>query len=278
MGGPVKPNVGLGMLLLGPSGTGKSHMVLSALEAAGSGVVLCCPGADEMLSYRKLFDQASEPVWNDDGSVTIQDTPYLFVPIDDEGFYPSLKGKDKGKPSGMQKAVTILRAVSDIQRSEKRYGVLAVDTFTGVNDLAVNVMLDRCSLTEPPGGRSPEGAQFYGGIAILLNQFARACRPMKAMGAHWICTGHVVMRDVSETYSGEQKSARTQQVALFTGAFRERVGAMFDIVAYMHVDKEKEYMMQVEADARQKAKGRVLHADTPHSIANTWQELAKWLD
>lgn len=269
----MKISAGVGALLLGPSGTGKSHMLLSALEHYGSGAIVLAPGMDEVQSYAPLFSSMEEVKWNEDGSVVIPDSPYVAVPVDDESFFPDLANvKDRGKPEGLSKAIVALRALAEIQRTERRYKVLGVDTFTGINDLSINSALKKCGLTEPPAARSQDGAAFYGNLAMGLNQFARACRPLKAHGAHWICTGHVKIAEVSDTYSGEAKSGRTQATALFTGQFRERVGAMFDIVGYTHVDREGEFLVQVKADVKHKAKlrGQKFVNVDEENIPNSW--------
>ncbi|KKN39756.1 hypothetical protein LCGC14_0740350 [marine sediment metagenome] len=275
---------GKSISLLGPSGAGKSHLIREALEAAGSGVVLMAPGSDEMESYRTLYDRADIPVFNEDGSVTLDvNADYIFCPVDDEDYMPSVPEHD-GIAEGHRQGLRFLASIATILREDRqkkrkglRWKVLGVDTFSGLGSLSFNAMLLNMGMSVPPPAISPEGAKFYGGYAQKMREIATQCRKLKGMGLDWLSAAHVQIKEASKTY-GESGSgtAKDQHMPIFTGVFREQFPALFDV--NFHAGRnENGYYLLWDTDLSRKARSRYGSLSGPElvnkgddKIQNSW--------
>ena len=270
--------------IMGPSGAGKSHLTREALEHHGSGVVLMAPGADEMESYRSLYDQANIPVFNDDGTVTLdKNARYIFCPVDDEDYMPSIP-EHNGVAEGHRQGLRFLAAIATILREDRKNGrkdlrwkMLGTDTFSGLGSLTFNVMLNNMGIQTPPPAISPEGARFYGGYAIKMREIATQCRKLKGMGLDWISTAHVQIKEASKTY-GEQATgvAKDQHMPIFTGVFREQFPALFDVNFHAGRNDDGYYLLW-DTDLSRKARSRYGSLSGPElknigadKIKNNW--------
>ena len=257
-------------LAAGPSGSGKSTLLRSALLHEGSGVVLLAPGADEINSYDDLDYQVAR--WVDGKAEIPTDTSYLMMPVDDEDFLPSI---GETKADGLVKALTYLRGVYKILKADvdvgdpPRWRVLGNDTLSAVGDLAYNAMLSGMGVTEPPKARGDGGATFYSGLQSKVLEVCRVCRAIRGLGVHWIATTHVKMADASETYTAEDVSVKAQRMPLFTGAVREKIPAIFDLVFYTGVERGKHYMIH-KPDPKRAAKSRMGLLADGRQLPNDW--------
>jgi hypothetical protein len=276
---------------MGPSGAGKSTFLRTALEELGSGVVALALGTDELESYRSMYEDADFLVTEKDAERLIQqdsegkhrlvsEKPYLFAAFDDGDFYPSL---GSWQANGHKSLVSFLRLVHSriVTEGKSPWAVLGLDTFSGAGELAHNAMCSTMRITEPPKARGEGGAQYYIGYRGKLQEVARACRSIKGHGLHWIATSHVQIREASDTYGPQDVAGKEQQMALFTGAFREAVPGFFDIVAYAGIDAKKKHYLQPTPDRFRSSKSRyVLRAealDEKGRFGNSWQELEQAL-
>lgn len=283
---------GRSALVLGPSGSGKSHLLASALEAEGSGVILMAMGLDEVESYRRFYPEAEIVATQADVERVVQkddagnafiasEKPYLLAAFDDDDFYPSL-GQWKAK--GLENAVQWLRLVyaalaKQPSDQEPRWKVLGVDTYTGFGELAGNAMSGKLKFISPPKARGEGGAEYYVGYRNKLIEFSRACRAIRGFGCHWLATAHVQMREASDTYTGQDVSAKEQQMAMFTGAFREQVPSFFDLVLYTGVSSNGKHYAQWQADKFRHSKSRYVMdpaaLDAKGRLENDWPTISK---
>ncbi len=248
---------------MGPSGAGKSDLIREALEFHGSGVVLMAPGADEMESYRSLYDRADQPTFNDDGTVTLDKSQdYIFCPVDDEDYMPSLpehSGVAEGHKQGLRflaTIATILREDRANGKKELRWKMLGTDTFSGLGSLSFNALLFSMGLKTPPKARGEQGAEFYGGYAIKMREVATQCRKLKGMGLDWISAAHVQIREASKTFSESSTgTAKDQHMPIFTGVFREQFPALFDVNFHAGRNDQGFYLLW-DTDLSRKARSR----------------------
>lgn len=282
---------GRSLLLLGPSGSGKSHTLRTALKAEGSGVVVMALGLDEIESYRDLYPDADIMATPEDVERLIQedddgvaflatDKPYLFAAFDDEEFFPSLK---EWTVSGQKSIITFLRLVRKRVQSEiaagndNPYAVLGVDSYSGVGELASNAMLSYLKSPEPPKARGDGGATYYIGYANKLSEVARACRSIRGYGSHWIATCHVQVKEASDTFSAQDVTASEQEMPMFTGQFRERIPAFFDLVVHLGIGKKGDHYIQPTADRFRASKSRYRldpgKLDKDGRIENDWTKI-----
>lgn len=267
---------GKSAIILGPSGTGKSHLALTALLHHGSGVVITAPGADEMESYAPVYSQASRPVWHEDGSFTMDaDKPFILAPFDDEDFAPSL-GSRELKATGQARIVMFLRQIRRLIEEDvnagraPRWAVLVEDTVSGIGELAYNAMLGSMGLVEPPKARGDGGSTFYGGYATRMGDVMRASRALKALGLHWIATSHVQIKDASDTYKQGELASKEQYLPLITGQFREKLTPIFDLALHSAVDRKGQHYCLWRPDMKRQAKSRYGKLAESGSIPNDW--------
>lgn len=275
--------------VLGPSGTGKSHLVASALRHYGSGIVICVPGSDEMESYSEFYSDAEQPTWNEKGEVSIPtDAPFILAPFDDADFAPSLGTKGLSADA-QERMVFFLRAIRQVvqkdvnEGSPPRWRVIAQDTFSAISTLSSNATLDEMKIISPPAAMSPDGAKYYGKIATRMNDVARASRVLKGLGLDWLTTSHVKTEDVDDEARPSTKpaiSAKKQYMPLMTGAFREAFLPMFDITLHSEVTGARKWEVRCEMDMNRQSRAR--GATKPMSptgyLPNDWPTILEAYD
>ena len=272
--------------VIGPSGTGKSHLAASAVRHHGSGIIMTIPGADEMPSYQEFFRDAAQPVWGDNDEVTIPgDARVIIAPFDDPDFAPSLGVEGLKGAIAQKRMVFFLRAVRQIVQKDidegkpPRWGVLVQDTFSAVSVLAVNATLRELNLLAPPPALSPEGSKYYGKLSTRMNDVVRASRVLKGLGMDWVTTSHVSMKDVSDAAKpgGATVASKEQMVPLMSGAFRDQFMGFFDITLHAEVTAKRTYKVRCDSDARRQSRAR--GAGVPLSkdgyLANDWPTIMK---
>lgn len=252
---------GKSAVFLGPSGTGKSTLLLSAAEYHGSGIIVTVPGSDEMESYSRLYDRAEQPTWDGDNVTIPTDSPFVIAPFDDSDFSPSL-GRQGLTAYAQKRLVFFLRACRQVLQQDldagkpPRWACLLTDAWSGISDLASNAKLAEMGATEIPKAMSPDGATYYSGLATRMADVARASRVLKGMGLDWICSSHVKYAEVDEANKQGKGSASEQIMPLISGSFRNRFTPMFDIVGHTEVTSGGEYVVRLKADVRRGSKSR----------------------
>lgn len=224
----VKP--GRSMLLLGSPGSGKSTFGLQVLESEGSGLVALAPGLDEFASYQKLYGREG----------------YKIYGFDDPEFFPSMGSM---KAEGYDKLLAWLRGVyktlNETKGEPPKYKVLVTDTFNSMATLAMNKTLSHMGVDAPPPAMSPTGAAFWGYQRNLMDQLMRACRTIRGMGLHWVCTSHVAEKEAKETSIAnadrvEDAKAKIGIVPAISGGFRDVMAGGFDMVFHCGVTRNQE--------------------------------------
>jgi hypothetical protein len=282
--------IGRSVLALGPSGSGKSHLLRTALRHYGSGVMLLALGSDEIESYREFYEEADFLTKPSDLDALVQhddkkkpflatEKPYLLAAFDDTDFLPSIGEWTTQGHASMVKMLRLLRqqAQKDADEGrELRYQMVGLDTYSGVGELAHNAMCSVMRITEPPKARGDGGAQYYIGYRGKLVEVARACRSLRGYGMSWFATSHVQVREASDTFSGADVAAKEQQMALFTGSFREQLPGFFDLVMYTGISAQGKHYAQFQPDKFRSSKSRydVVDAsalDAKGRIENDWK-------
>jgi len=274
---------GRAILVLGPSGTGKSTFALSALEALGGGVTLLAPGFDEISSYRPLWEDNDEcQILQVAPEITLEPAKWHFVAVDDNDFVPSL---GEWKADGLKQTINFLRYILAETRASVEandplpWPVLVTDTVTALLDeFCVNTLLARNKADVPPPAMSPDGAAFYGGLKTLMRQVFRQCRAIRGYGVHWIATGHVQEKTASSTSLPGAATKQTEHMPLVTGAFRESLPAAFDVVAHTGVERgeDGEHYLLLKPDSKRAAKVRGVRIRDA-KISNDWSALLQQL-
>jgi len=285
---------GKSAIALGPSGSGKSHLIASALEMEGSGVLCLAQGNDELESYRRFYKDADFLITSEDAARLVKvdekgknprlvsEKPFLIATFDDPDFFPSL---DLWKATGLTSALSFLRLIVAATKERAAQGlapqwnVLGLDTFSGIGDLANNSMCSELKVSVPPKARGDGGAQYYIGYKNKLNEVARACRAIRGYGTHWLASSHVQLKEAPETFSGQDVVAKEQQMAMFTGAFREMVPGFFDLVLYTGIDSQGKHYAQYQPDKFRSSKSRYKMEenalDAKGRIENDWPTINK---
>lgn len=258
---------GRSVIVLGPSGSGKSTLMVAAAKSFGGGVIITAPGTDEMESYHELYDDATSPVWSDDGKEVTwdMDAPYVIAPFDDADFAPSL-GKPGLVADAHRRLIGFLRVVRRVQMdSPGRYPCIIQDTWNGMSDLCVNDMLASMRRIDPPAAMSPDGSTYFGGLQSRNADIARNTRALKGLGMHWLATSHIRKIEASEGARGAAgTTAKEQLMPLIVGGFRDKLTPMFDLVLHSYINKKDEYRVLWKADMMRGAKSRYGKlADTP---------------
>jgi hypothetical protein len=255
---------------MGPSGGGKSTILRTALRHEGSGVILMAPGDDEYNSYAEFAD-------NDN---------YALLPFDDPEFLPAAGLKKVGGLVAAMKAATKLRQV--LEENPGKYAVLGVDRIDGFAQLAVNVMLKKCDLSEAPKAMSPEGARYYTGLQNLLHQFFRPLRACRGLGAHLLVTSHVMEKEVDKMQLAEAGS--TAYMPLIPGSFRNQMPGIFDLTMFAAVNKagklvdgrndvqNPRHYVKWMPSASQPTKSRIGPLSDRDKLPNEWDHLRPLLD
>jgi hypothetical protein len=271
--------------VFGPSNSGKSSFLRGVLEAEGSGVVALAPGTDELNSYTSLFSNAAlkAELEKDEGGVVhlVNSEKLLFIPFDDSEFLPSL---GEFKAEGYKRLINFLRLVLRRTKQEVLAGgeppwkVLGLDTFTGVGGLAENIQLAKLKAKDPPKALSPDGAMYYGGYKIRMREVCTLCQAIRGYGVHWVATGHVIEKEVSDTSTAAAKISMEQQMPMFVGQFREEAAQKFDLMLHSGIDSSGKHYLLWKPDMSRATKSRFGDLAEGKKIGTDWVRLKERIE
>ena len=269
---------GKSMLVAGPSGTGKSTFMRRALRSLGGGVIALAPGADEMASYEEFalgtqmarWSASDDPAKQNDRvhdalalPPRTDDKPYLMATFADDDYLPSLQGS-KAVAYAHRRYLRFLRAVAIVseeamlQGAPLPYPVLVTDTLSAIGKMAFNAIMHDMRRSDAPPAMSPEGAAFYTGYRNKMEEVMTVQRRLRGLGMYVLASAHVTEKEVKqkELIGGVETPSVKQILPMFTGQFREDVGAAFDLVLHSHVVKGACYLRWTPSMNRQ-SKSRV---------------------
>jgi hypothetical protein len=254
---------GYAILVEGPSGSGKSHFLRSALLHYKSGAVALAPGDDEWASYIEF---------EDDERFTIQG-------FGDPLFLPSIKS---WTANGHKELITWLKDTLKLniehfsEHGEPLHKVIGFDTFTGMGELALNQQMASLKIAGAPPSQSPDGAAFYGGYARAMREVATVGRAYRGLGIHWIATAHVVKR---EGQGGQMSSQSKEQIMpAFVGQFREQVPGIFDLVFHSGVTGKGKHYLLWKPEPKRVTKSRFGPLAEEKQIDNEWDTLVPLIE
>jgi len=249
---------GYAILVEGPSGSGKSHFLRTALLSHKSGAVALAPGDDEWASYMEFEG----------------DTRFAFQSFGDPLFLPSIKSWEA---TGHKELITWLKDTLKLnivhfkEHGEPLHRVIGFDTFTGMGELALNQQMAKLKIDGAPPSQSPDGAAFYGGYARAMREIATVGRAYRGLGIHWIATAHVIKR---EGQGGQMASASKEQIMpAFVGQFREQVPGIFDLVFHSGVTNKGDHYLLWKPEPKRVTKSRFGPLTEEKHISNEWDAL-----
>jgi len=256
------PKIGHSLVFLGPSGVGKSTLLRSALRLEGSGAVLMAPGADEQASYTEFLKEPG----------------FYFGTFDDPEFLPIAGLR---KVEGLKLAILTLNAIYQAQKKtleetgKLKYGVLGLDTISGLSNLAVNVMLHSMRLETAPAAQGKDGAEYYTGIKNAMEQVMRPVRAIRGLGTHVIILSHVSpVEKAPETATGEQTISGSHW-PLIPGAFKYALPQFADVTMHGGIDPTVttdglRHYMQWMPDPKRPTKSRLGKLGSEAKLPNDW--------
>lgn len=264
-------NVVHSILLLGPSGTGKSSLAASAAAALGGAAIALAPGDNERNSYVHLLDHGDN-------------SRYMAQGFNDADFLPSI---GELQATGHKQLIMWLRGLykliqEDVKAGKPpRFPLLILDTFSAMATLGYNATLSKFGKSEAPKARGDEGAPFYGTLKSKLEEIMRLAEAIRGLGVHLIVISHVAEREnVSEAANAITSSRMI--VPAIPGGFRDTFASLFDGVFYTGViavtGKPPAYYLQWRGDPKRPTKSRLGSLGTGDKVANDWLSLTTALE
>jgi hypothetical protein len=260
---PVSNGLVQSILLLGPSGIGKSTFARGAMVAEGGGLVVASP-LDELDSYYGLTGPT-----------------YAMNHFDDSTYMPSMDKGERGVPTGLGDIIKwlmkrFLEVKADVETGKPpRYPVLVLDTVSAMGIMATNAAMAKYGHDELPPAMSPDGAAFYTYLRQRQEEVLRLARAFRGYGVHLIALCHVTESDVKDTAVAKVVEANTKMnMPAVPGAFKAVLPSFFSTVLYAGVtngDKGARYhYAQWKADNKRPTKNRYGALDTSDRIDLTW--------
>jgi len=261
------------ILLLGPTGAGKSYFARSALDALGSGLI-CASPLDELDSYYPL-----------------EAPRFVLSAFDDSAYFPSEEVANRGSPTGLTNAVRWLRQrlieVNDDQKAGRpvRYKVLVLDTVSAFGTLAQNAAMVKYKHEEPPAAMSPDGAAYYTYLRQRQQEFLRTARTFRGFGVHLIALSHVTETDVKDTQVAKTTDGTSRMtMANAPGSFKTELPSYFSTVLVAGVGQrllpaadaksqpkqERYHYVQWAADPKRPTKNRFGSLGPKDKLSNDW--------
>jgi len=249
------PKAGHALLVIGPSGTGKSSLARDALLDEGSGVIALAPGVDEVASYSEFADEEG------------YDTRSFMDPTKMARWLEERYGenfeyyKKNGKPLNK---------------------ILVTDTLSGVDQIIRGAVCKKMNIDEPPKARSSLGADFYLGIQYRWERILAPCRALRGLGTHWIALSHSKTRKSDEeTMQGSGREEVELVQPLITGATRNSLPGAFDLVLHSSIELvkgEAVYALRWQSDPTKVTKSRFGELADGVMIKNYWRSTIDLVD
>lgn len=242
------------LLVMGASGSGKSHMLNSALRYYGSGIVLLAPGVAEINSYYPLNKDPEH---------------YDFVSFDDSDFGPLV---ERSRAHAAKDVVKYLTEAAERVRGGLERKVLAVDTGSALGEFALYAALDKYGLETPPPVRGEKGFPFFRYLLNAQRSMFAKMQVMRGLGLHWIMASQVALREVSEGQSADESKQKQVYMPMFPGGFRDTVPQYFDLVVQATAvpvqGQPAKHVLIAREDNRHVTKSRL--GDIGVNVENTW--------
>lgn len=255
------------ILLLGPSGSGKSSFAAQAAAALGGAAIAIAPLDDERNSYVHLLDRPN----------------YVIQGFDDSDYLPSIGERTA---DGHVNLLKWLRAVHGAVKSDvsgggiPRYPLLILDTFSGMSRLAYNATLTKYNRTEAPKARGDDGAPFYGTLLQKNEEIMRITRAIHGLGVHLVVTSHVNEREnVSE--AAVSVAGPRMIVPAIGGGYRDIFPGTFDAVFHTGVqvvNGKSQHFLRWQPDTKRPTKSRLGALGPAALLPNDWSVVRKLMD
>jgi hypothetical protein len=255
------------ILLLGPSGSGKSSFIRGMLKHYGSGAVAMAPGWDEKNSYTEL----------------LEDSSFRFQGFDDYDFQPMLGVWELQALPGLVKWLNAVRdeVMADVAEGKApRYKVLALDTVSAMSRFAVNATMKQMKLLVPPAARSPEGAAYYQLLRQAQEAMFRPVRAIYGAGVNVVAAAHVTESETVNEAQVAEKGAK-MIVPDVAGGFKTVLPSFFDLVVHsmvMKVGGQSKHMLQWKPDMKRPTKSRLGGLGDGTIMPNEFEEVLKRLE
>lgn len=242
----VMNNKNKSILLLGPTGSGKSSFIAQALRHYGSGAVALAPGVDEKNSYGDMLENSA----------------YAFQGFEEVNYQPYL---GRWTTNAMRDAVLWLEKIRDEVQADvasgkpPRYAVLALDTASGLARYAYNVTMAQLKLLQPPAAKSPEGAAFYSVLKLTQESLYRPIRAIYGTGVNIIAAAHVTENENISDAAVTEKAAKVILPDV-PGGFKTVLPSFFDLVFHtmiLRTPQGVQHVLQWKPDARRPTKSRL---------------------
>lgn len=247
---------GNAIMVVGPTGTGKSTLARDALIENGSGAVAMAPGSDEAASYLELDAT--------DG--------YLI-----EGFQDP-KAATKWIQEVYKLNVTHYKA-----HGEPLHKVLVFDTLSGFDQIIRNKHMKRMGLSDgPPKAQTADGADFYLGLQYDWERLMAAGRSLRGLGIHWIALCHAKMREPTATsMKGGAGESNVIVTPMITGSSRDAIPGAFDLVLHSKIVNDggkPAFVMQWVSDPKKPTKSRFGDLADGRVIRNYWKPMVECIE
>lgn len=249
------PKPGHAILVIGPSGSGKSSFARDALLEEGSGLIALAPGVDEVASYAEFGGE--------------------------EGY----STESFASPS---KAVAWLEEVyrKNFEHYQKNgtalHKLLITDTLSGYDQIIRGAVTKKMGIIEPPKAQSPAGYDFYTGIQYRWERILAPCRALRGLGVHWIALSHTKTRAADEE---TMKSSGLESVELVqplvTGATRNSLPGAFDLVMHSSIEYVKQeivFALRCKGDPTKVTKSRFGDLAEGAMVKNYWKPVVELID
>jgi len=252
----MSPKAGHAILVMGPTGTGKSSFARDALLEEGSGILALAPGVDEVASYGEFQGEEGFEL---------------------ESFMSAAKAAD-----WLQQLY-----VKNLEHYKKNgkplHSILIIDTLSGFDQIIRNAVGKKFGIDiDPPKAKSANGANFYLGIQYRWEKILAVCRALRGLGIHWIATSHTKTRKADEETmqgSGLEKEELVQP--LITGATRNSLPGAFDLVLHSSIENVKGttvYALRWRSDPTKVTKSRFGDLADGAMVKNYWKSTVELID
>jgi len=256
MRGGYLPNAGHAVMVVGPSGSGKSSLARDALLEEGSGIICLAPGVDEVASYLEFQDEEGYEIESFLRATDI--APWLT-----KLYQINLEHYKK--------------------HQEPLHKVLVSDTLSGFDQIIRGEKIKAMGLTEPLFAiRSPQGAEFYLGIQYKWEKILAVSRALRGLGIHWIALSHAKTRPPNEeTMEGTGLEAPEIVQPLVTGATRDSLPGAFDLVFHSGITNHKQetvFTLLCKSDPTKVTKSRFGELVSGKVIRNYWKPTVELIE